>query len=233
MHMTAIQRADRIIQKALLFKGIEEADFDNLLETLDTQLKHYRSRQIVLKEGSPVYRMGLLLNGTLSVQSISYWNEKAVLKTILPGNIFAEDIAETRGAIADVRIEAETAAVVLWIGLKELFHLDGSQRWHTVIIRNMLNEFARRNLLLSKREHVLTQADTRSKVLSYLTDEARRQQCSTFTIPFDRKQLADYLSVDRSAMSRAISELAKEGWFTTDHSLFILHKTMKSTLKGS
>lgn len=223
--MTAIQRADRIIRKALLFKGIEEADFDNLLETLDTQLKHYRSRQIVLKEGAPVYRMGLLLNGTLLVQSISYWNEKTVLETILPGNIFAEDIAETRGAVADVRIEAETAAVVLWIDLKELFNLDGSKRWHTVMIRNMLNEFARRNLILSKREHVLTQATTRAKILSYLTDEARRHG-ATFTIPYDRKQLAAYLSVDRSAMSREISELAKEGWFSTDHSLFTLHKTI-------
>ncbi len=227
MKMTAIQRTDRIIRKAILFQGIREADFNDLLDTLDTQLKHYRSRQIVLKEGSPLYRMGLLINGTLSVQSVSYWNEKTTLETIHPGNIFAEDIAETRGAIADVRIEAETAAIVLWIGLNELFNLDGTQRWHTTIIRNMLNEFAHRNLLLSKREHVLTQADMRAKILSYLTYESRRQHRSSFTIPYDRRQLAQYLSVDRSAMSRQISELAKEGWFTTDRSHFTLHKMPK------
>ena len=116
-----------------------------MLESLDSQLKNYRSCQIVLKEGRPVYRMGILLEGSLTISDVSFWGTLTPIEEIQPGMIFAEDLAQTRGAIADERIEAVTASIVLWVGLSEILKLDGSQPWHTIVIRNLMNQFARRS----------------------------------------------------------------------------------------
>lgn len=219
-----MKRTDEMVYKASLFKGVAAEDFPAMLETLDSQLKYYRSGQIVLKEGTAVHALGILLEGRLIISTVSWWGKKCPLEDIRPGQVFAEDLAQTRGAVSDLRIEAEVPSTVLWVEVREIFALDGSAKWHTIVIRNLMNAFARRNLILARRERCLTRRNTRGKILSYLSDEAFRQQSTSFDIPYNRQQLADYLSVDRSAMSQQLSLLAKEGWFTTSHEHFELHR---------
>ncbi|MDD5852158.1 MAG: hypothetical protein PUC87_08420, partial [Galactobacillus timonensis] len=92
-----MRKTEEMIYRCPLFEGIEKKEFPVMLETLDSQLKNYRSRQIVIKEGHPVYRMGILLEGTLTISDVSFWGTLTPIEEIQPGMIFAEDLAQTRG----------------------------------------------------------------------------------------------------------------------------------------
>jgi CRP-like cAMP-binding protein len=83
--------------------------------------------------------------------------------------------------------------------------------FHTLLIRNMIGVFARKNMMLvGKMEHI-TKRTTRDKLLSYLSEQARLHNSNSFEIPFDRQELADYLSVERSALSAEMSRLKADG----------------------
>lgn len=223
-----MRRSDEMIYKCPLFNGIEKEVFPKMLGTLDSQLKNYRSRQIVLKEGQPVYRMGILLEGSLTVSDVTYWGTLTPIETIQPGMIFAEDLAQTRGIISDERIEAEKASIVLWIGLNEILKLDGSEPWHTIMIRNLMNQYAKRSLQLSRRQKILVQPSTAAKIRCFLSKQFFQQRSSSFDIPYSRAEMAEYLAADRSALSTQIARLAKEGWFTSDHRHFELKSNKNS-----
>jgi CRP-like cAMP-binding protein len=59
-------------------------------------------------------------------------------------------------------------------------------------------------------EHI-TKRTTREKLLSYLSEQSRLHGSREFSVPFDRQGLADYLSVERSALSAEMSRLKSEG----------------------
>lgn len=217
-----MRKTEEMIYRCPLFEGIEKKEFPVMLETLDSQLKNYRSRQIVIKEGHPVYRMGILLEGTLTISDVSFWGTLTPIEEIQPGMIFAEDLAQTRGAIADERIEAVTASIVLWVGLSEILKLDGSQPWHTIVVRNLMNQFARRSLLLQQRQKILVQRSTPAKIRCFLSRQFFHNSSPSFDIPYTRAEMAEYLAVDRSALSTEIARLARDGWFSSDHNHFEL-----------
>lgn len=76
---------------------------------------------------------------------------------------------------------------------------------------------------LSRRIFHTTSKSIRGRLLSYLSYQATRQGSLQFTIPFNRQQLADYLSVDRSAMSNELSKMQKEGMLTVNRNYFVLN----------
>ena len=83
--------------------------------------------------------------------------------------------------------------------------------FHARLMRNLLAVLAEKNLQFSEKLTYMTQRSTRQKLLSYLSAESLRRGAREFEIPFNRQQLADYLSVDRSALSGELSKLRGEG----------------------
>ena len=94
--------------------------------------------------------------------------------------------------------------------------------FHNTLIRNLLHEIARKNLALNQKIRYMSEKTTRDKLMAYLSDQAKQNHSDTFTIPFNRQALADYLGVERSAMSAEISKLKKDGIIDTQKSTFRL-----------
>jgi len=90
------------------------------------------------------------------------------------------------------------------------------------LIRNMLTIAARKSLNLSRRIMHTSSKSIRGRLLSYLSFQATQHGCREFDIPFNRQQLADYLSVDRSAMSNELSKMQRDGIITVDRNHFVL-----------
>jgi CRP-like cAMP-binding protein len=83
--------------------------------------------------------------------------------------------------------------------------------FHARLIRNMLNIVSVKNIALTRKIEHVSRRTTREKLLSYLSDAAKKAGGGWFSIPFNRQELADYLYVERSAMSATLSKLRDEG----------------------
>ena len=90
------------------------------------------------------------------------------------------------------------------------------------IIEETTRDIATKAILFQQKIEIISKRSTREKILSYLSSESIRQGKLAFDIPYDRQQLADYLSVERSAMSAELSKLKKEGILDTQKNHFVL-----------
>ena len=98
----------------------------------------------------------------------------------------------------------------------------GACEYHGRLIRNLLTISAQKNLILSRRIFHTSPKSIRGRLLSYLSFQASSQGSSEFTIPFNRQQLADYLSVDRSALSNELGKMQKDGLLKVNKNHFII-----------
>lgn len=213
-----------MMRKATIFKGISLEDFSLLLDTLDSQLKYYTKGQIVLKSGRQVKRAGLLLEGNVEIFREGFWGERYIIGDVKPGELFAVAFASAEKSVSNVTCAASMNSVILWFNLQEIFNLDDNGKYHTILIKNLMTALSLQSLNLNAKVAHLTRKKTREKILSYLSEEAWKQGSNEFDIPFDRQGLANYLSVERSAMSNELSKLQKAGYLTTKRNHFILHK---------
>ncbi|MCR5230348.1 MAG: Crp/Fnr family transcriptional regulator [Solobacterium sp.] len=211
-----------LIRKAHIFRGVPAAEFTTMLESLDSQLKSYRSGQIVIPAGRRVRRAGLLLEGSVTVYRTDFWSEKHFLETIRPGSIFLESFACAEKRVTNIFVRADIPSVILWFNIQDILRLDDSCDYHSILVRNLMNEISAKNIDLNAKIVHMSQHTTKEKLLSYLSEESIRQNSSEFDIPFDRQQLADYLSVERSAMAAVLSSLVKDGYLKTKKNHFIL-----------
>ena len=207
------------VRKSALFRGVE--DVSPLLESLSARTARFAKGEYVLRSGEAVTRFGLLLRGKLTVEQEDYWGNRHIVNRILPGQTFAEVFACSPGARLNV---AEEESEVLFLDGRRLMDAGESGcPGRTLLLRNLVRDFAGKNLQLNRKATLLSQRSTREKVLCYLSGEARRSGSAAFEISFDRQQLADYLCVDRSGLSTELSRLKAEGRIDYHKKRFILH----------
>ena len=95
-------------------------------------------------------------------------------------------------------------------------------RFHAMVVQNMFFAISEKNRRLVQKLGHMSKRSTREKLISYLSEEAKKQNTASFTIPFNRQQLADFLSVDRSAMSNELCKMRDDGLLEFDKNQFRL-----------
>lgn len=195
-----------------LFEGIDEKEKKAMLSCLEARKKSYLSGNIVFRRGGHTSYMGLVLSGAVHMVKDDFWGNRSILGEASAGSMFGEVYA----CLADRKLEVDVVAVedteVLFLDVKKILTVCSSACvFHTRLIRNLLTIMAEKNLMLTHKMEHMAQKNTRDKLLSYLSMESMKSGSAEFTIPFNRQQLADYLSVDRSAMSRELSHMKEEG----------------------
>lgn len=209
-----------IIESAPMFQSIEPGEIEAMLNCLGARESGYDKGAFILREGQSVADMGLLLSGAALIVQEDFWGNRNLLARISPGQLFAEAFACAGETDLTVSIIAEAACRVLWLNVRRLLATCPTAcQHHSRMIRNLLADLADKNLRFNEKLIHISQRSTREKLLSYLSAEARRQGAAEFDIPFNRQQLADYLSVERSAMSAELGRLRDEGalTFKKDH----------------
>lgn len=195
-----------------LFDGIKEDDRSEMLKCLNAKKKQYKKGSTVLGRGGRTSEMGMVLEGSVHMVKDDFWGNRSILGQASPGQMFGEVYAclPRQGLEVDVVAAEDTEVLFLDVG-RILTVCSSACSFHTRLIRNLLTILAEKNLMLTHKMEHMAQKSTRDKVLSYLSMEAEKQGGPEFAIPFNRQQLADYLSVDRSAMSRELSRMKAEG----------------------
>jgi CRP-like cAMP-binding protein len=213
-----------MLTKTSLFSGLSDKETDAVASCLSMRAQHYEKEEFVLSAGDQTEAIGLLLSGSLIVIQEDYWGNRNLITMIEPGQMFAEAFACAPGSVLNISVETKEASEILWLNVSRVLSTCSKACfYHNRLIRNLMNDLAGKNLRLGEKVQFMGQRSTREKLLSYLSSEADKQGSADFTIPFDRQQLADYLSVDRSAMSSELGKLWDEGKLSFDRSHFHLN----------
>ena len=206
-----------------LFKGIREEDVEGMLSCLDTRVKEYPKGACIFRQGEETGRLALVLEGTVQIQWDDYWGNRSIVNRISAGELFGEAYAAPEsGAFQGDAVAVEDVTVAFFDLRKTLTVCASACRFHTLVVQNLFYAVSEKNRQLMQKLRHIAGRTTREKLLSYLTEEARRQGSAAFTVPFNRQQLADYLGVDRSAMSNELCKMRDEGLLRFERSYFQL-----------
>ncbi|MCI9273307.1 MAG: Crp/Fnr family transcriptional regulator [Clostridiales bacterium] len=212
-----------VIQQSILFDGLKRSEIESMLSCLQATIKTFTKNEPVLHAGETVSSIGMLLSGDAYILQEDFWGNRNIVSPVTKGQLFAEAFACTPGARLTVSVIAGTHATVMFFNVQRvLTTCSASCGFHCRIIRNLLADLAGKNLLFNEKITHMAQRATRDKLLSYLSSEALRQNSAAFDIPYNRQQLADYLSVERSAMSRELCKMREDGILSFQKNHFCL-----------
>lgn len=211
------------LTKTRLFQGMSEEDVESVLECLRAKVQSYSKREVIYRAGEDVLSVGLVLRGSVNIEHDDVWGNKNILDNIGEGQVFGETYACIPGEPLMVSVIAAEETEVLFLNTDKLFAACTEVcGYHNKLIQNLLLITAQKNQNLTRKIFHTTPKSIRDKLLSYLSFQAVREGSYRFEIPFNRQQLADYLGVDRSAMSKELGKMQREGLLTFEKNLFCL-----------
>lgn len=212
------------LSKTALFKDIPENKISSVISYLEAYEKEFKKSEIIYNAGDKITDMGLVISGGINIVVNYYWGSSNIFGHISPGEIFAETYAviQQKELLCDV-VAAENSTV-LFMSVSKLFssHRDSMQ---SLLIRNLLTISAQKNINLSSRMMHTASKFIRERLRSYFSEQAIISECNRFTIPFSRQELADYLGVERSALSNELSKMKRDGLIDFHKNSFILIKS--------
>jgi CRP-like cAMP-binding protein len=190
---------------------MKEDVISRLLLCLAPTQKHYDKGSTIFAVNDPVIDICVLLSGSVYITQDDYWGNRRILTYIHPYELFAEAFSCAGLEKFPVSVIAAEVSEILMINHKRMLQTCSTECvFHSVLINNLLRILAMKNLAFVRKMEHLTRHTTREKLLSFLSEQAIKAGRSEFTIPFNRRELADYLSVDRSAMSNELSKMQDE-----------------------
>lgn len=214
-----------ILRKCKLFEGAKENDIDSVLSCIAPRAASFSKGELIFRAGERAENIGILLSGRACIFQEDFLGNRNIISKIYEGKMFAEAFALSSDNVLSVSVQAEEDCVVLLFNAHRILTTCSSACEHHVnLLRNLLGDLAQKNAALTEKLSHTSQRTTRRKLLSYLSAQAREAGSATFKVPFDRQQLADYLSVDRSAMSTELGKMRAEGIVSYHKSVFTLHE---------
>ena len=206
-----------------LFREVTQPQIEAMLKCMKARRKAAARGEVVFLEDSPAEYVGVVLSGEVRVLRDDVYGNRTIQAVIQPGGMFGETFACAGLARLPVSVEASQPSEVLLIPLKHILHTCANAcGFHNRVIMNLLKVLAEKNLQLNGKLEIASRRTIREKLMAYLANQARQAGSSAFTIPLDRQGLADYLGVDRSALSAEIGKLRREGLIESNRSAFRL-----------
>ncbi len=201
-----------VLSGSRLFSGMGDDEILAMLDCLQPREKSYEKGETVFHQGEFLLSLAFLAEGRMHIQKQDYWGNLSILNEILPGQLFGEACAVPDGGPIMNDVVAMEKSTVLFFDMDKVLTVCSSAcPYHTRLVKNLFYSISDTNRHLVRKLDYMARRTTREKLLSYLSDESRKQNSSSITIPFNRQQLADYIAVDRSAMSNELSKMRSEG----------------------
>lgn len=213
-----------VLRRCALFDEIEDENLLALLGCLGGRVVSCGKNETILAEGDPARYIGIVLSGIAQIVRIDYYGNRSLLANIEPSHLFGESFACAGVEMMPVDVVALEETKVLLVDCRRIIRsCNNACRFHSQMIFNLLKVVATKNLVFNRKLEVTSKRSTREKLLAYLLLQAKEHNSSSFTIPYDRQELADYLEVERSGLSAEISKMCKEGLISCKKSAFVLH----------
>lgn len=212
-----------VLKKCPMFTGISENDIKPMLSCLNAKEIKVRKGELIFAAGDRPEYVGIVLSGSVHVVQEDYWGNRTILVAVQAGGLFAEAFSCAEAAVLPVSVLAHDDCTILLIDFKRILTTCSSSCvFHTRLIRNLMKILANKNIALTQKIEYITKKSVRDRVLSYLSACALSEGSNSFSIPFNRQELADYLSVERSALSNTLGKMRKEGIINFEKNIFSL-----------
>ena len=209
-----------VLETVPLFEGMTWEEIASLLSCLGGIHRSYPAKSAVCLEGEKAH-IGIVLSGAVQVIDEDLFGRRSIVGVMEEGMLFGEALACAGVEKMPVSVWAQMDCDILFLAYQKVIHTcSDACAFHRRLIANMVSVLAGKNVVLNRKIRYLSRRSTREKLLSYLSEQAKQAEGPVFHIPFDRQALADYLCVDRSAMSAELSKLKQEGILDFHRSTF-------------
>ena len=213
----------RLLQNTMLFLGMTELEITEALQVLEAHETRCEKGETLLRAGSVTERMGLVLEGSVTIESTDAWGNRTIISRAGPGQVFAETYAllDREPLLVDVVANEDCRVLFLRIGGAETLAAVAAS-WAFKFTANLLAISSRKNLHLAGRSFHTAPKTVRGRVMAYLNTVSLQTRSREFDIPFDRQQLADYLNVERTALSKELGKMQNDGLISVKKGHFII-----------
>lgn len=206
-----------LLSQTPFFQDIDKGEIRAILKALCAREKSYKKGEIVMESGVQTHEFGIVLHGKVIIEHGDIWGNVTILGTIETSGNFAVPYACLRDQVLPFSVQAQEPSSILFIDAARMIACHTLPcAIHTVLMRNLLVICARRNLHLAQRALHTSSKTIRGRLLAYLSDLMNATHSATVTLPYNRQQLAQYLGVERSALSNELSKMQKEGILVCD-----------------
>ena len=216
---------DKILRtvNSALFEGICYEDRRAMLGCIGYHIGTFRKGDIINFEDEKIKHVGIVVEGSVDMVKEDIWGNKTMLVRSRKDDVFAETFACGSDNLSMVTFQVSEDATILFLPFNRVMHnCTMACQFHHQLIENMVHVIANKNRDLMRKVEVVSKRTTREKLLSFLSIQAQLQQTRYFEIPLGRVELAEYLCVDRSAMTRELSKMKEEGLIDYDKNCFRL-----------
>lgn len=211
------------IKNCPLFKGIANEQLDSLFNCLGAQRKHYKKEEYIFRVEDRARFVGVVLSGGANVIQEDFWGNRTILTHVYSGELFGEAFSCAGAETLPVSVSATQASEIMLIDYKKIATTCSSACvFHARLISNMLQILAEKNIMLTQKMGYISKRTTREKLLAFLSAQALQAKGNEVYIPFNRQELADYLCVERSALSRVLMQMKDEGLLDYEKNRFTL-----------
>mgnify|MGYP000876851716 FL=1 len=195
------------VKECTIFKNFSIDEIIEIFSVISFYEKDYKKNDIILAENTKVEYFGIITNGKIALSNFDYFGNRNILNVFEKGDSFAEALVSLEIQIPHEVISLTDSSIV-WIEYKSL----SKSQYYQKILNNFLTIISTKNLILNKKLHILSKRTTREKILEYLSNQKKLLSLdSNFEINLNRNEMADYLALDRSNLSRELGKLKKEG----------------------
>ena len=215
------------LEQIKLFNHINPAELEALLSFLGCHVKTIQRKKYIYHVGDQLNEFGIVLNGEVRIENVDFWGNTSIIAHLSNGAIFAESYVLANKPLS-VDVIAQKTSEILFISTQKLFQFVPAEQSaissaKNTLVQNLLLACSQKNLHLSHRIFHTSSKTIRGRVISYLSFLSKEKESASFDIPFNRQQLADYLNVDRSALSHELSKMQKDGLITINKNHFSLN----------
>lgn len=221
--MRNIDKFIPVLKRTKLFSGIGEEEIGLMLNCLQARVNSFTKGEYIFRQGEYIQDVAILVSGSLHMQKDDYWGNHSIINVINCGEMFCESyVTPDSYAILNDIVAVEDSVVIFFNINRILTSCSSACKFHTLVIQNLFFAISDKNRKLMQKISHISKRTTRDKLMSYLSEESKKHNNSTFEIPFNRQQLADFLSVDRSAMSNELGKMRDDGLLIFDKNKFTL-----------
>lgn len=197
-----------------IFEGIEEEDIKKMLKCFDAKTRTFKKDRTIVTNIINIKMIGIILEGTANMEKYDYNGNRSIIEKLEKNSVFGEVFSRLG---SDISVIATSDCEVLFIEYEYLIkRCKKGCIYHSILTNNVLQLLSKKIVDLNKRLEILSKRTIRDKLLSYFELLANNNPKRSFTLPFTYTDLADYLSIDRSAMMREIKNLKEEGFIETN-----------------
>jgi len=212
-----------VLKNCPLFVGVEEDRLLQMLTCLGAKVESFDKKYTVFSEGNPAKYIGIVLSGSVQIVQMDYYGNRSILGSAGVSEIFAEAFACAQAEAIPVTVIASEPSQIMFIDCAHILYTCAKGcEFHKKLIFNLMRNLAVKNIGYHQKIDITSKRTTRDKLMTYLMYCAKREGGNSFSIPYDRQELADYLEVDRSGLSAEIGKLKKEGILENTKNHFVL-----------